>query len=128
MTVQGPVKEQQPDGMSHRGGYGSMCSSTSTVGYRGAHKAVGLDSIDSLPHLQPSLPPSLPLPDLRPFAPSPLPPSVANAVWHRGLTRRGGNEGATCGRGRGRKDPRGHRRGARAQGAVVRARLREVGS
>ena len=25
MTVQGPVKEQQPDGMSHRGGGGIMC-------------------------------------------------------------------------------------------------------
>ena len=38
MTVQGPVKEQQPDGMSHRGGGGA--GSSSAPGGRQGHEAV----------------------------------------------------------------------------------------
>ena len=40
MTVQGPIKKQQPDGMSHRGGGGgAQCSANHPCHHRGAHHA-----------------------------------------------------------------------------------------
>ena len=119
VTVQGPVKEQQPDGMSHRGsawGFGARGWRGQRGGMRRAWDMGQCGALSRLLHV-PSVPPRSPAESRTPCEPgrerpcAPLPPSavlpfcranpndlrkhwVTHWVWGRWSSRAGWNEPA----------------------------------
>ena len=84
VTVQGPVKEQQPDGMSHRGGVSTL----SPPAGGGPYQSVTGQQTPSAPHLKPSPPLFQYIPDRGPcWWCTPARPCLDPAARHLALPR-----------------------------------------